>query len=199
MEFYIIYALTIGMGIGVERKSPAVHGAIVRRSLGSARVNCPGLRPVHPEKHPPTTLPPSDGFCGLSIFPGGRNNWGVLCTSLNMSTFGEVTMIIYIFKTVEWLADCNSQSVRCLRNELEKELEGGLTTGGQSMIYPKPSVLAKAAACDYFGKHLHKDRLRKDSWMYFHVLSEPLVHLSSWYEDYWQLSICITLLCSMLF
>ena len=70
--------------------------------------------------------------------------------------------------------DCNSQSVRCLRNELEKDLEGG-----QSMIYPEPSVLAKAAPCDYFGKHLHKDRLRKDSWMYFHVLSEPLVHSSS--------------------
>ena len=76
------------MVIGGERKSPAVHGAIVRRSLGSARVNCPGLRPVHPEKHPPTTLPPLDRFCGLSIFPGVETTGGF---SVHLGTWAHST------------------------------------------------------------------------------------------------------------
>ena len=165
----------------MSRGSPPLCTALSSEDLwGQLGWTAPGFGQSIQRSTPRQPYPPPSVLWTLH-FSGGRNNWGVLCTSLNMSTFGEVTMIIYIFKMVEWLADCNSQSVRCLRNELEKELEGGLTTSGQSMIYPKPSVLAKAATCDYFGKHLHKDRLRKDSWMYFHVLSEPLVQLSSWY------------------
>ena len=68
-----------------ERKSPAVLGAIRPRSEQGQLGELPGASASPSQNHPPTTLPPFNGYCGLTNFLGAETTTGIL-KSFNENT-----------------------------------------------------------------------------------------------------------------